>query len=301
MYDLIIIGAGPAGMTSAIYAARKKMDFLVITRDIGGQANWSGAVDNYTGYQLITGLELMRKFEEHMRRYEFPLNENERVLSMRKEGHSLRVRTEKTEYEAASVIIATGKCASELNVPGEAEFMNKGLSYCATCDAPLFVDKDVAVIGGGNSALDAALQLARLARHTYIVNKSPELTGDPVMREKVAAHPAVTVMNGAELTEILGEKMVSGMRVRNREKDEYTPVQGIFVEIGLKPNSAILADVRKNELGEIIVNRSNETSIAGVFAAGDVSNVPEKQIIIAAGDGAKAALGAFRYVARNRF
>jgi NADH-dependent peroxiredoxin subunit F len=301
MYDLIIVGAGPAGITAAVYAARKKMDFLVITRDIGGQANWSGKVDNYTGFQFVSGTDLVQKFEQHMRQFEFPLNENEKALSVEKTGKLVRVKTDKMEYEARTAIIATGKCASELNVPGEAEFMNRGLSYCATCDAPLFLHKDVAVIGGGNSALDATLQLVRLARHTYLINKAAALTGDPVMQEKVLANTAVTVMNNTVVIEVLGEQMVSGIKLSTNDQERYMPVQGIFVEIGLQPNSSIISGVKKNELGEIIVNCSNETSIAGIYAAGDVSDVAEKQIIIAAGEGAKAALGAFRYCARNRF
>ncbi len=300
MYDLIIVGAGAAGMTAAIYAARKKMDFLVITQDIGGQANWSGTVDNYTGYQVIPGNELMGKFEAHMRQFDFPINEREKVLSVRKEAHIIRVKTEKMEYDSCTAIIATGKCASELQVPGESEFMNKGVSYCATCDAPLFVNKDVVVVGGGNSALDAALQLIRLASRTYVINKAPSLTGDPVMQEKLLAASNATVMNDSVITEVLGERMVSGVRVKTGSEQRYIPVQGVFVEIGLRPNSGIISDVRKNELGEIIVNCSNETSVAGIYAAGDVSDVPEKQIVIAAGEGAKAALGAFRYCARNR-
>ncbi|MGE5309089.1 MAG: NAD(P)/FAD-dependent oxidoreductase [Deltaproteobacteria bacterium] len=301
MYDLIILGAGPAGITAAVYAARKKMDFMVITRDIGGQAAWSGEVDNYTGYQFVSGVDLVSKFEEHMRKYDFPLNEHERVESVVKEGDFIRVKTDKLEYDARTVIIATGKCAAELSVPGEIEYRNKGVSYCATCDGPLFVNKEVAIIGGGNSALDATLQLAKLARHTFVINKATHLTGDEVMREKVKTAPSVTVMNETQVREVLGERMVSGIRVHRDHKEEYLPVQGIFVEIGLQPNSAFAPGVKCNELGEIAVNCSNETNVPGIFAAGDVTTVPEKQIIIAAGEGAKAALSASRYLAQSRF
>src|SRR3990167_2362556 len=158
MYDLIIIGAGPAGITASVYSARKKLDFLVITEDIGGQAAWSGDIENYTGYQFITGPELAVKFEEHMRKYDIELKENEGAIGLKKEGDIITVTTDKGKYEARSAIIASGKRTRELNVPGEKEFKNLGLTYCATCDAPLFSGRDVAVIGGGNSALDAALQ-----------------------------------------------------------------------------------------------------------------------------------------------
>src|SRR3989338_3163504 len=155
MYDLIIIGAGPAGITASVYAARKRLKFLVITKDIGGQTAWSGDIENYTGYQFITGPDLTAKFEEHMKQYRVELKENEEVLGIEKIGTLIRVKTSKKEYEAKTVIIASGKRSRELGVPGEKEFKNRGLTYCATCDAPLFSGKDVAVIGGGNSGLDA--------------------------------------------------------------------------------------------------------------------------------------------------
>jgi alkyl hydroperoxide reductase subunit F len=152
MYDLIIIGAGPAGITASVYAARKRMNLVVITGDIGGQAAWSGDIENYTGYQFITGPELAAKFEEHMRKFDIALKENEAVTELEKIGDKILVKTDKASYEAKTAIIASGKRSKELNVPGEKEFKNKGLTYCATCDAPLFSGKDVAVIGGGNSA-----------------------------------------------------------------------------------------------------------------------------------------------------
>ena len=170
MHDLIIIGAGPAGITASVYAARKKMDPLVITKDIGGQAAWSGDIENYTGYQFITGPQLAQKFEEHMRQYNISLRENEGVLEVKKIKETVSVKTDKGSYEARTAIIASGKKSRELNVPGEKEFKNKGLTYCATCDGPLFAGKDVAVIGGGNSALDAALQLIKIASKVYIIN-----------------------------------------------------------------------------------------------------------------------------------
>ncbi len=297
--DVIIIGAGPAGITAAVYASRKKMDCLVITKDIGGQAAWSGDIENYTGYQFITGPELAAKFEEHMRKFGILLKEGEEALELKKDGNLIRLKTDKGAYEAKAAIIASGKKSKELNVPGEKEFKNKGLTYCATCDGPLFAGKDVAVIGGGNSALDAALQLVRIAKKVYVINITPSLGGDAVMREKVEKDPAVTILNNTQVKAVLGGRVVSAVRIGRGAAEEELAVQGIFVEIGLIPNSGFAGTVAKNEFGEIKVNCHNETSVTGIFAAGDVTDVPEKQIIIAAGEGSKALLSAFRFLGRR--
>ncbi|MDD5085573.1 MAG: FAD-dependent oxidoreductase, partial [Candidatus Omnitrophica bacterium] len=188
----------------------------------------------------------------------------------------------------------------ELNVPGEKEFKNKGLTYCATCDGPLFKGKDVAVIGGGNSALDTALQLVRIANHIHVINITQSLGGDKIIRDKIAESGKVTVLNDSQVTAILGDKMVNALKVKTDKREETIPVQGVFVEIGLIPNSQFANEVEKSELGEIKVNSYNETNVPGIFAAGDVTDVPEKQIIIAAGEGSKAALSAFRYISQKK-
>lgn len=300
MYDLIIIGAGPSGITASVYAARKKISLLVISKDIGGQAAWSGDVENYTGYQFITGPELASKFEEHMRRYGISLKEGEEVTEVKRREDKIVVKTDKGQYDAKTVIIASGKRSRELNSPGEKEFKNKGLTYCATCDGPLFANKDVAVIGGGNSALDATLQLIKIARHVYLINMVSHLTGDPVMIEKVEESDVVSIMNNTKVLEIFGDKMVKGIKVKSEGKDEVLSVEGIFVEIGLIPNSHFAPDIAKNSLGEIKVDCYNQTNIPGIFAAGDVTDISEKQIIIAAGEGSKAALTVFRYLNQRR-
>lgn len=301
MYDLIIIGAGPAGITASVYAARKMMNFLVISKDIGGQTALSGDIENYTGYQFISGPELTAKFEEHMRKYNIPLKEAEEAIEVKKIGGSLLVKTDKAEYRAKTAIIASGKRSRELNVPGEKEFKNKGLTYCATCDAPLFKGKIVAVIGGGNSGLDAALQLMKIAKRIYLINIAAELSGDAVMQEQVKASGSVSVLNNARVTAVLGDKFVSGIRINRETKEETLAVEGIFIEIGLIPNSEFAKEVEKNQWQEIKVNRYNETNLPGVFAAGDVTDVPEKQIIIAAGEGSKATLSVFRYLVQHKF
>ena len=296
IYDLIIIGAGPAGITAAVYAARKKMDILVITKDIGGQASWSGDIQNYTGYQFISGPELAIKFEEHMRKFNFEIKENEEVKELIFRKGTFLVKTDKDSYQTKTAIVASGKRSRELGVPGEQEFKNKGLTYCATCDGPLFAERDVAVIGGGNSALDAALQLIKIANHIYIINFTDNLTGDGIMQEKIRANNKVSILNNSLVKEILGDSFVQAIKIEEGKKEKILDVQGIFVEIGLIPNSEFTSNLEKNERKEIIVNQRNETNIPGVFAAGDVTDVPEKQIIIAAGEGAKAVLSVFRYL-----
>ena len=298
---MIIVGAGPAGITAAIYAARKRLNFLVITKDVGGQAALSADVENYTGYQYITGFELAKRFEEHIREFKIDVKEGEEVVGVKKKDGVIQVKTDKGAYEAGALIIATGARPRALNVPGEREFKNRGVTYCATCDAPLFADMDIAVIGGGNSALDATLQLMKIARKIYPINKNPKFRGDEVMIEKVEASDKVTILYNTNTLEILGDKMVTGIRIEREGKREILTVRGVFIEIGYISNSDLVAGlVERNERGEIVVDDHNRTNVQGIFAAGDVTTVPQKQIIIAAGEGAKAALSAHEYLARSR-
>jgi len=300
MKDLIIIGAGPAGITAAVYAARKKLDFTVITRDIGGQAAWSSDIENYTGYQYISGPDLAQKFREHLQKFSFDLQEQEGVSRVEKiDGGFKAITSSKKEFTARTVIVACGKRPRLLGVPSEGKFMHKGVTYCATCDGPIFAGKDVAVIGGGNSALDAVLQMVRIANKVYLINIGQGLTGDPVMIEKVQHDPKVEILNETKTVDFFGEQFLKGVRVEVRGTGREIPVEGIFVEIGLVPNSNCIDFVDKNPAGEIIINGAAETSVPGVFAAGDVTNVPEKQIIIAAGEGAKALLSAFKYLSTH--
>lgn len=296
--DLIIIGAGPAGITASVYAARKRIKFLVITKDIGGQAARSSDVENYPGYQFITGPDLVAKFQEHMEKYGIQLNLNEEVVELEKKDNIIYIKTTKASYEAKTVIISAGKKAKEIGAPGEKEYKNKGVAYCVTCDGPLFAEKDVAVFGGGNSALDAAIQMTDIASKVYPVNITGAFTGDPIMQEKLKNNPKVKILHNTRLESITGEKFVKSINVDTQGKKQALDVEGVFIEIGMIPNSWFASGLDKNERGEIEVNCANETNVPGIFAAGDVTSVPEKQIVIAAGDGAKAALGAFRYLGR---
>jgi alkyl hydroperoxide reductase subunit F len=300
IYDLIIIGAGPAGITAAVYAARKKIDTLVVTKDIGGQAALSGDIQNYTGYQFISGPELAEKFEEHMRKFNFDIRENEEVTKLDAKQNNFLIKTDKNSYRAKAVIVASGKKSRELGVSGEKKFKNKGLVYCATCDAPLFSGDDVAVIGGGNSSLDATLQLMKIANHVYVINITNHLIGDEIMQEKIKKSKKVSILNNSQVIEILGDDFVNAIKIEKDKKEETLAVQGIFVEIGLIPNSNFTVDLNKTKSGEIKVNNKNITNIPGIFAAGDVTDVFEKQIIIAAGEGAKAALSVFHYLSSRK-
>lgn len=295
VYDLIIIGGGPAGITAAIYASRNKIDFMMITINIGGQVVLSSEIENYTGFQYITGEELKAKFQEHLKKYNFKLEIGE-VKKVEKEDNLFKIMTNSNSYLSKTVIIATGRRPRELKVPGEKEFKNKGVTYCAICDAPLFEGLDVAVIGGGNSGLEAVLQLTKIAKSINLIEINPKLKADRILIEKALASNKVKVWTNTQVKEIIGDKVVKGIKIMKEGKEIFLPIRGVFIEIGSVPNSEIVDFVNKNEYGEIIVNLRCETNIPGLFAAGDVTNVPEKQIIVAAGEGCKAALSAFKYL-----
>lgn len=302
VYELIIIGAGPAGITAAIYAARGKLDFLIISKDIGGQTLLSSEVENYTGYHFLKGSDLVKKFEEHLKNYKINLKVGEEVKDIKRKGKIFGVKTDKSEYFAKTIIIASGKKPRKLNVPGEDKLHNKGLTYCAICDAPLFQDKTVAVIGGGNSALDATIQLIKTAKKIYLIDISAQPKGERIRLERIKQSKKVTILNNTNTKEILGDKLVTGLKLTQNNKEKRLDVQGVFVEIGLKPNTDFAKIVKKNRREEIMIKRSttemheNMTNIPGIFAAGDVTDIPAKQIIVAAGEGAKAALAVFDYL-----
>jgi len=301
MYELVIIGAGPAGMTAAVYAARKKLNTLLLSYDIGGQGLTTWLVENYMGYQFIEGRELMQKFEEQVKQFPIDMKTGERVSNLSRIDGGFEVRTDKSEnYQAKAVIIATGKRPRQLNVPGEGKLKGRGVTYCAICDGPLFGGENVAVIGGGNSALEAAEDMVKIADHVYLVSLT-HLTGDQILIDKVKSANNLTMFLEHEVLEVKGESRVEGIKIRDlkskQERELY--VSGIFIEIGLIPNSEPFKGiVRLNRLGEIEVNCADETGVLGLFAAGDVTNVPEKQIVVAAGEGAKAALKAHHYLQR---
>jgi len=301
IFDLVILGAGPAGITAAVYAARKGLKFRMVTLDIGGQAGWSGDIENYTGYQFLTGPELVAKFQEHMDHFGIDVSMPEKVVGFKKEQKLIKITTDKDEYLAKTVIIATGKRSRKLGLDNEDQLRNRGVTYCATCDGPLFKGKVVAVIGGGNSALDAALQLVGICPKVYLINISDKLTGDKVMIDKLEKAANVEIINQAKVSKIYADNFVNAIEIITSQGSSKILLSGIFVEIGLVPNSEFASIVNKNSQQEIIIDQENKTNVKGIFAAGDVTNVIEKQIIIACGEGSKAALSAFRYLSTNNF
>lgn len=301
MYELIIIGAGPAGMTAAVYAARKKLNALLVSKDLGGQPNATAGVENYMGYQYIDGPELMQKFEQQVRQFPIEMQIGDGVIKVSRSEDGLRVETEGGEtYFARAAIFATGKRPRQLNVPGEAELRGKGVTYCAICDGPLFQGEKVAVVGGGNSALEAAADMLRLAEYISLVSLTP-LTADAILIDRVKNAPNLAIFTEHEVQEIEGDKFVESITVKSLRTGESKrlTVKGVFVEIGMVPNSeSVKGLVKVNPSGEVVVNAACETGVPGLFAAGDVTDVPEKQIVVAAGEGAKAALRAHRYLQR---
>ena len=299
VYDVVIIGSGPAGMSAAVYTARKNLSTLVISGDIGGQVATTNEVDNYPGMPGITGPELVDNFSGHMERYNI-----EKLTGVRVENIAIKQRCKIIttsgghEIHARSVIIATGANKRKLNIPGEKEYAGNGVVYCATCDGPLFKGVPVAVIGGGNSGLEAAIEMAAITPQVYLLDRG-ELRGDQILQDKVTAAPNIEVFTHVEPLELTGEEELKHLKLRNLNNGEerLLNVDGVFVEIGLTPNSGFVIDLLDtNERGEIKVDAKGHTGVRGIFAAGDVTDGNDKQIVVAAGSGATAALGAFEYL-----
>jgi len=298
MLDVIIIGGGPAGLAAAVYLARQKMRFLVLAGELGGKALWSSDIENYLGFHMINGADLVKQFRHHLEDYAgaFEMKEDELAVSLKRLDRGFEVATKTGTYQARVVLIATGQENRKLNVPGEREFYGKGVSYCATCDAPLFAGKTVHVIGGGNSAMDAALFLEKYADSVSIVTVNQELTGDGVMKSKCLASPKIKVLPQTKTTRISGAAFVESLSLVGADGAErIEPTQGVFIEIGLVPVSSFVDFVEKDKWGQIVVDKSNRTSVQGVWAAGDVTDVTAKQIAVAVGEGSKAALDIIKF------
>ncbi len=299
--DVAIIGAGPAGMTSAVYIARKKLKTAIVSKDIGGQVAWTMGIENYLGFQYVTGRELTQKFQEQVQQYPIPIMLDEvREIKRTDIGFSLETAGGRS-IAAKSVIIATGKRPRELGLPKEKDLLGHGVSYCATCDASFFEGKRVVVCGGGNSAVTAAIDLSKIASNVYIVSRSP-WRADGILVEKADQMEILQKRIGYDVLEILGDKKVTGLRVRDQKtgREETLEVDGVFIEVGLDPNTEFVKGLLKlNKFGEIIVDCMCNTDIPGIYAAGDVTEVHEKQIVVAAGEGAKAALSAYEYLLRK--
>ncbi len=301
MYDLIIIGGGPAGITAGIYAARQKLNILLITKEFGGQiAKKAVAIENYPGFEKISGMELIQKFEKQLRKQKIDI-ERDGVIKVKKIGdHFLVITKSKNRFESKAVIVASGADPRALKVEGEKKFLGKGLSYCVTCDGPLFEGKNVAIIGGGNSAFEAALFLAKIAKKIYILEYGKEVKADFENQEKVKKTGKVEIITQAAVKEIKGEKFVNSLTYEDRVRGQEITleVEGVFVEIGNQPATSFIKDlVDFNERDEIIIDLATcQTKTPGLFAAGDVTQIFPKQIVVAAGEGVKAVVNAFKYI-----
>jgi len=297
----MVVGGGPAGLAATVYAARKQLNAALISQDIGGQMNWTLGIENYLGYQFIEAPELIGKFQTQVDQFPIEQKIGEKVSQVVKvDGGYEAVLENGDRHQARATIVATGKRPRMLNVPGETELGGRGVTYCAICDGPVFAGQRVAVVGGGNSALEAVLDMLKTAEHVDMVSLTP-LTGDAVLIDQLSEGEKLTVFTEHETVRIEGDPLVEGMVIKDARtgEEKRLDVTGVFIEIGLVPNSDPVKDLLDlNRAGEVPVNSACETSLPGLFAAGDVTNVPEKQIVIAAGEGAKAALAAHRYLRR---
>jgi alkyl hydroperoxide reductase subunit F len=303
IYDTIVIGGGPAAAAAAVYTARKKMKTLVITENFGGQSASSSGIENWIGEPFLSGIELGEKLEKHVRAQEgIEVKMPEKVAAVKEAPDcTFHVTTDKGDvYRAKTLVIATGAHRRRLNVPGEKNLEGRGVAFCSTCDALFFREVDVAVVGSGNAALEAVIDLISYAKRVYLLIRRDEPKGDPITLEKALESPKVSVISNAEVQEVLGEQGVTGLRYKDKKSGgiKELAVEGVFVEIGSVPSSEIIRDlVETNESGEIIIDHQTaKTSKPGIFAAGDVTQDQFKQNNIAAGDGVRAALSAYNYL-----
>ena len=301
-YDVIIIGGGPAGLTASIYARRRELKVLVIAKAVGGQAALAHEVQNWPGTESTTGLELTQRMKVQADKWGVEFVSDE-AQSVKENAGTFAVKTAQTEYQAEAVILAFGLTPRDLGVPQEKELTGRGVSYCATCDGPLFRNKTVAVIGGGNSASEAAEYLSRVVKQVYLLSDSCNAVADAALVAGVKALQNVQVICGLKVTAVVGSDKVTGLKYNDLQtnKEKELAVDGIFVEIGFSPKTDWIKDtVKLNERKEIITDKVGTTSQLGIFAAGDCTDVGFKQMTIAAGEGAKAALSAYKYLAAKK-
>lgn len=301
-FDVLVVGGGPAGASAAIYAARKGLRTGILAERFGGQVNDTAAIENFISVKKTDGPRFVADLEEHVKDYNIDVMNLQRAKSLAKKD-LIEVELENgAVVKGKSTILATGAHWRKIGVPGEDEFRNKGVAYCPHCDGPLFEGKDVAVIGGGNSGVEAAIDLAGIVKHVTVLEFGDALNADIVLQERLRSLPNVTVLTKAQTKEIVGEDNVTGMTyiARDTEEEHHIDLDGVFVQIGLLPNTDWLdGAVERNKYGEIIVDEHGNTNVPGVFGAGDCTTETNKQIIISMGAGANASLNAFNYLVRN--
>ncbi len=297
-YDVIIVGGAAAGLTAGLYAGRRALKTLVLTKTIGGQASLTTEIENYPGVEIISGAVLMNQFKTQAEKFGVEIRESE-VTKIEKYGEGFLVKTMNEEFESLSLILSFGLSHRKLNVPGEKELTGRGVAYCATCDGPLFKNKIVAVVGGGNSAFDAAEFLADICQKVYLLTRTDQYKAEQVLIDAVKNKTNVEILNFTEIKEILGERKVEKIKIINNQTQEEKEIDlnGVFIEAGYVTQTEMVKNlVALDEKGQIIVDSECKTNVNGIFAAGDVTNAPFKQVVISAGEGAKAALSANRYV-----
>ena len=299
MFDTIIIGAGPTGLTAAIYASRRMMKTLVISKSIGGQIVWASEVENYPGIKAIEGPNLAKNMHEQAKSFGVEIKTEEvNEITKQADGNFI-VKTSQGKYEAKTVIIAMGLSPKLLNLPKEKELTGQGISYCANCDGLFFKGKIVAVVGGGNAALDAALVMSKIASQVYLIYRKLKLNGFEISIAKVKNKNNVEIILNSEIVEILGEKKLEKVKIKNKvdQTVKELKVEGLFIEIGHEPETELVADLaERDNQGQVIVDLRGKTSLDGLFAAGDVTQSEYKQVVIGCGQGATAALSAYKYL-----
>ncbi len=302
-YDVVIIGAGAAGMTAAMYTCRKQLKTVMISVDVGGQTNMTNHIENYPGVDAQPGPQLMDKFREQAQHFGAELIMG-KVVSVEKADKKFKLTTaDKQEFLARAVILGFGKVPRELGIPGENDFLGKGLSTCTTCDAPLFKNKITAVIGGGNSAVEAALELAGIAKKVFLVHRRDQFRADEITVKKLKAHANIELVLNHKPIAVVGEKFVTALKVEDVASGEQKDlaVDGVFKEIGYVADTASVKDlVEVTKQNEIVIDANCKTSCDGIFAAGDITTVPYKQTVISAGEGAKAALSCYQYLSGGK-
>ena len=301
IYDVIVVGGASAAQSSAIYAKRAGRSVLVVADEYGGQINNTDVVENYLGFEHVSGPELAEKYLEHMRDYDIDEAHGYRVTDIRRPDDIFEVeREDGKEYRARSVVIATGGHRRKLGVPGEEEFANKGVGYCAVCDGPLYQGEEVAVIGGGYAGTEAADYLSDIAEKVYVLSRSGVLKGEQITIDKVEEEENVEVIREAEATEFYGDNLLEGLKYEQDGEVKDLEVTGAFIEIGTVPNSDITDLVEKDDSGRIKVNEEMEAGVEGLYAAGDVNDVGVQQLQVSAGQGCQAGLNAAEYVKQSK-
>lgn len=300
LYDVTVIGTGPAATSAAIYAVRKGLNVAMIGVKVGGQVLDTNDIENIIGTTTTTGAKYAESLEKHMKEYPIAFKDGHLVKEVRKDGKDKILLTDDgKEYRTKTVIVATGAKHRHLGIPGEEEFTGKGVHFCTTCDGPFYKGLDVTIVGGGNSGVEAALDMSGIAKSVTLIEFMPELKADQVLQDKLAERENITVYKNTATKEVKGTEFVEKIVYANRDTNEDIEVKmdGLFIEIGLSANTSVVEGVvERNKIGEIIIDENNMTSEKGIFAAGDCTTVKHKQIVIAVGEGAKAALSAFNYL-----